>query len=342
MKMRVIAFSENGCRTSLRLKEAFPDEDIELFCKTTHDNLGITRIKEKTSEWVGTAFRECDSIVFVGAIGIAVRYIAPYIQKKDVDPAVISMDEHATFIIPLLSGHIGGSNKLAGEIADRLDSTLVLTTATDINGKFSVDTFAVENGLHIESLDLAKDTSARILNDRFVGFCSRYPVSGNLPMGLTVAEEGVFGVCISPDIKDKPFKKTLNLVPKDVYIGLGCKRGVSPRHMAQLVKRILEENNIDCRRVAALGSITLKSDEPAILRLSEKLNVPVSFYTAEELNAIEGTFSESPFVKKITSVDCVCERSSIACGGKELVVRKTLEDGATVAVSINRKEIGFI
>ena len=204
MRINAVAFSTNGCRTAIRLKEAFPEEDLRIFAKTQCDTLGVERIEGKTSEWTGKSFEECDAIVFIGAIGIAVRYIAPYIKSKATDPAVIGMDEHGHWTVALLAGHIGGANALTARIAERLGSEPIITTATDLNGKFSVDTFATVNDLRIMGLKTAQDVSVRVLDGAFVGFTTEIPVKGDLPAGLTPADSGEFGVSISIDVEKKP------------------------------------------------------------------------------------------------------------------------------------------
>ena len=169
MRINVIAFSSNGCATALRLGEVLRDENIRLFCKTSSETHGLEPVSGKVRDWVGASFEECDAIVFIGATGIAVRYIAPFIRGKDVDPAVVCMDELGRWAIALLSGHIGGCNELTVRIADAMGAEAIVTTATDLNGRFSVDTFAARNDLRISSLKVAKDVSARVLDGRFVG-----------------------------------------------------------------------------------------------------------------------------------------------------------------------------
>ena len=118
MKVKAIAFSTQGCRTLKKLEGMF--DDIELFSKTRADSLGIQSVKN-LDDWTKESFGSCDALIFVGAMGICVRHIAPYLKSKDVDPAVIDIDEMARFTIPVSSGHIGGGNELALKIADYLE-----------------------------------------------------------------------------------------------------------------------------------------------------------------------------------------------------------------------------
>lgn len=332
MRIEAVAFSTNGCRTAMRLKDAFPEEDVRIHCKTKSDTLGVDLIEGPVSRWTQEMWDQTNAIVFIGALGIAIRYIAPCVKSKKTDPAIVGMDEHGKWAIALLSGHIGGCNELTQRIADRLGSEPIITTATDLNGKFSVDTFAARNGMRIMSMGIAKDVSAKVLDGSFVGFCSDIPIEGTFPNGIVEADSGEFGVCVSRDPKKKPFDVTLNLVPMDVTIGLGCKRDTDPEKLKAFVKRILAEDGIAPERVAAVASIDLKKDEAAIIETARMLRAPLTFYTADELNALEGVFSRSEFVNHITSVDCVCERSAVACGGKDFVRRKTPEDGMTIAI----------
>lgn len=333
MRINAVAFSTNGCRTAIRLKDVLKDEDVRLFAKTTSDSLGLERIEGSVKKWTEISFQECDAIVFIGALGIAVRYIAPFIKSKDTDPAVVCMDEHGKWTIALLSGHIGGCNRLTERIAVGLGSEPIITTATDLNGKFSVDTFASLNGLRISSLKIAKDVSARVLDGRFVGFRSEIPVDGTFPSGITEAESGEFGVVISTDPNLKPFGKTLSLIPMDIVLGVGCKRDTDPEKLSTFVSETLDGLGISSKRIGTIASIDLKKDEGAILRLAESLRAPALFYTSEELNALEGEFSRSEFVHSVTSVDCVCERSAAkASGGNDFIIRKTARDGMTLAI----------
>ena len=330
MKVRGIAFSTQGCRTLLRLKDLF--DDIEMFSKTRADSLGIEKVEGPLDDWVKESFESADALVFVGALGICVRHIAPYLKSKDKDPAVIDIDEIARFTIPVSSGHIGGGNELALKIADFLESTPVITTATDLHGLFAVDVFATKNKLSIQRLYLAKEASSRILHDEFIGFVSRNGYEGTIPKGLTESEKGEFGICISTDSEDKPFDSTLLLVPRDISIGVGCKKDTDPKKLSDFVRETLKNEGIYKLRVGSISSIDIKSKEKAILDLGEEYGVKPSFYTSDELMSLKGEFSKSEFVRSVTSVDCVCERSAAYSGG-ELILKKTAKDGMTIALA---------
>lgn len=333
MKVKAIAFSTQGCRTLQRLEGFF--DDIELYSKTRADSLGIPTV-DNVDDWVREAFKTCDALIFIGALGICVRHIAPYLKSKDRDPAVIDIDEIARFTIPVSSGHIGGGNELALKIADYLDSTPVITTATDLHGLFAVDVFATKNRLSIQRLYLAKEASSRILHDEYIGFVSRNGYDGKLPKGLTESSEGEFGICISTESEDKPFGSTLLLVPQDISVGIGCRKDTDPKKLSDFVKETLWKEGIYKLRVGSISSIDIKSDERAIHELGYEYNIKPHFYSADELMSLEGEFSKSEFVRSVTSVDCVCERSA-AYGGGKIILKKTARDGMTIALA--KKEI---
>ena len=147
---------------------------------------------------VEEAFRRCDLLVFVGASGIAVRKIAPYVRDKFQDPAVLCLDEYGRFVIPLLSGHVGGANAFARFLGRKLGAAVAISTATDLNRRFAVDVFAVQNGLRIGSREKAKRVSAALLRGEEVAFSSDFPLrdTEKLPEGLVAKPPAEGQLCI--------------------------------------------------------------------------------------------------------------------------------------------------
>ena len=194
-----------GCRTF-----ALPK-----FCGAGDEPLTLS-----AADWAGQGFAQADALIFCCAAGIAVRAVAPHVKDKRTDPAVLVLDEGGTFVIPLLSGHLGGANALALDLADKLSATPVLTTATDVNHLFAVDVFAKGNDLYIEDMALAKAVSAALLAGEKVGFRSDLSVEGMLPRGLTEGDASL-GIYVSAG-EGTPFPRTLRLIPRRYVAGLGC------------------------------------------------------------------------------------------------------------------------
>ena len=223
MRLSVVAFTAAGADLAVRAARALE--------KNGHTLLDIRVIKSgvskelcSLSEWTRTAF-DSDGIIFVGACGIAVRAIAPYIRDKMTDPAVVSIDERGRFAVSLLSGHVGGANELASQVAAAVGGTPVISTATDLSGLFAVDVWAVKQNLYICERTLAKSVSAALLDRKLVGFRSDFPVAGPLPAGL-IKGSAPLGVYVTLDRHQNPFEQTLHLEPRIVTVGVGCRRGV--------------------------------------------------------------------------------------------------------------------
>ncbi len=331
----IFAFSRQGCTTARRIMAACPDVRWKSF---TMERFGEADFAPITQTCYGESFAESERMVFVGSCGIAVRKIAPFVHDKRTDPAVICVDEKGTFVIPLLSGHIGGANALARHIAENLHATPVITTATDINRKFSVDTWATENGCVLSSMKLAKAVSAAIL-EQDIPLKSDFPITGSLPNGVISGETGNLGIYLTLSDKE-PFENTLRLIPKVLHLGIGCRRGIEKEAIERAVTRVFNENSLDFRAVQSAASIDLKKDEEGLLSFCKEQNIPIRFYSAPELEAVPGEFTPSPFVQKVTGVDNVCERAALI-GAEDLIVRKTACHGVTVAVAKRKWEVHF-
>lgn len=287
---------------------------------------------------MGALFSDNEALIFIGACGIAVRAIAPFIKSKTTDPAVIVIDDQARYVIPILSGHIGGANNLAVKIAENLGAAAVITTATDLAGKFSCDAWAVQHGCAISSMEMAKKVSAAILK-KDIPIVSEYPLPSLLPLGLVPASSGEIGIYLGVHVRE-PFKVTLRLIPRTLVLGIGCRRGIESGHLLSQVKSVLADNGLDIRAVGKIASIDVKKDEEGLISLAHELDAKLEFFSADELNAAEGTFDESAFVKDTVGTGNVCARSAVCAGGK-LIVGKCVLDGVTVAVAEEEGRFAF-
>ena len=192
---------------------------------------------EPLSQWTGRMFAEKRGMIFVSAAGIAVRAIAPWVRDKMTDPPVVSVDEGAQFVIPLLSGHVGGANGLARRIAEWLRSTPVITTATDVNGKFAVDLFASVYHMVITDRKEAKNISAAVLEGKHIGVFSDLPLK-TLPEGFILGKHLEKNIQITVNTELMP--DSLRPVPKAVILGVGCRRETDPEYMKEKVCAFLK------------------------------------------------------------------------------------------------------
>lgn len=287
----------------------------------------------------------CDAIIFVGATGIAVRAIAPFICGKAVDPAVLVIDEAGRYVISLLSGHLGGANALARTAASLIEAEPIITTATDAESAFAVDTFAKENGFLLTDLRKAKEVSAKVLRGEKLRIYSDIPMERLVQRPARHEAELVSAQDIDrADIVISYRTKLLNqatglrLIAKRVHVGLGARKGVTQAEVAAAVATCLEDAGIDPRAVVALASIDLKKQEAGILAYSYESGVPFVTYTAEELQTVEGAFAGSSFVQSVTGVANVCERAAAYAAGRsghaEVLVHKTIHGSVTTAVAV--------
>ncbi len=338
MKTAIFAFSRQGCFTAERIMKYLIGGENRKFVPERFATAGFCQIAKPTEPFYGEQFQWANALIFVGACGIAVRAIAPHIRSKTTDPAVLCIDEQGKFVIPLLSGHIGGANKLALELAEELNAQAVITTATDINCRFSVDSWAVQNDFMIGNMTIAKEISAAIL-EHDIPLSSSLPIVSDLPDGMFLSDAGEIGIYIGWQ-KFNPFHKTLNLIPKILHLGIGCRKGIDCDTIRETIAEVFEREKIDKRSIKCISSIDLKANEEGLLEFSQRENLPIIFYSAEELNAVPGSFSGSDFVKKIAGVDNVCERAAMI-GAEKLVLKKTALNSITVAIAAERKEVSF-
>ncbi len=322
-KYKFICFTNNGQELAERILRllsgtreiVFFDDELDSF---TRKNFSVSNV-----------------LVFIGAAGIAVRAIAPYISDKTTDPAVLVIDEKGCFVIPILSGHIGGAVKEAKKISGLIGATAVITTATDINGEFAVDVFAIDNDMFISDMEKAKEYTAKLLRDgkNYYGIdeeFSDYICVNDMPDNIE-EDGGREGFIISPK---KRKGGVLQLIPRCIVIGMGCRKDVPGDVLYEFCLEKLRENNIDPKAVKVLVSIDLKRDEKGMIDIADKLKVPFMTFTPDSLNAQKGSFKRSSFVKEVTGVDNVCERAVAAYGIKKLLVKKTSSKGMTFAAGI--------
>lgn len=378
MIVQIAFFTEQGRKTAYQIENQIENQtgnqmenqmEADFVCDF------YDKSKCTLSEWTQKAFFGKSALIFVGAAGIAVRTIAPFVQDKLTDSPVIVVDEKGKFVIPILSGHVGGANELSRLVAGKIGATAVITTATDINDVFSIDVFAVRNHLEIMKKKGIQHVSSKLLRHEVVTIS--FPLERRASISGYVSEQEDISSCISenadvssdiPENADVPSDipggfiyvkypprrnidviisdddevldlAVLPLRPRTKVLGVGCKQG----RTCEDIERIIEECGVQMHEVCAIASIDVKKNEAGLIELAGKNRLDFVTYTAEELMQAEGEFTASEFVKNTVGVDNVCERAAVLCAGKngKLIQKKAAGNGVTLAVAQRDWRISF-
>lgn len=341
MRIEIASFTRNGARLAATLADQLRAQGDNARAWTAAryaEEAGLSPM-ESAAAWAKQAFPASDALIFVGAAGIAVRSVAPLLRSKLTDPAVVSVDEAGSFAVALVSGHLGGANRLARRIAVLTGGQSVVSTATDVNKLFSVDEWISRSGMALVNPRAVRAFAAALLEDQPVGLSSEFPVQGALPCGLVWAQSGAVGLHVGVR-RDAPFDATVCAVPKIVTLGIGCRRNTAMEAIEDAVALALDSANLRPESLCGAASIDLKKDEPGLLAFCESRKLPIRFFSAAELNAVPGAFTASARVLRVTGVDNVCERAAVLAGGK-LIARKFANNGVTVALAISDFHLSF-
>lgn len=349
MKTALILVSEGGKETARKLAAEW--NGMEMY--TTARTEGYTHL-ESLAVWMEQAFGQYDAFVFIGAMGICVRAIAPHVRDKHTDPAVICVDSTGRYVVPVLSGHIGGANRLAEDLAHTLGAEPVITTQSDRTGLWPLDTLGQRFGWHTQT------TESGSLNTCISLFVSGKPTAlllevrdrstdwleAHLPAQVQVftrLEDIDFThfqllLCVSPRIPLQVPVPTVCYVPAIVHIGLGLARQAGPTdEVIEKMYGTLAENGICRQAIASLSSITDKKDEPVLQALGKEY--PVTLYTAEELARVEVPHP-SETVQKHMGTASVSEAAAIlSSGNPDLLLPKIKGINYTVAASVDSRSL---
>ncbi len=340
-KTAIIYITDNGLSLAERIKGLYPDAMIERF----------------SSGAVHELWKENKNLIFIMATGIVVRTIAPLIKDKRTDPAVVVLDEKGDFAIGFLSGHLGGANDLAREIANFLGGEAVITTASDANNMTSIDLWAGDNNLAVEDWNLLPQIGTRLLNNGALRIClEQSAVSSQkseikLPDDFLKVSEPRFADVIITNKKDVYLKQAscsegtecsanscrvkaqLYLRPKNLAVGIGCNSGTSADEIENAVKTVVEENNLSFLSIHSIATIEIKGNEEGLRAFADKYGFTITTFTADELNTVEGV-SKSDAVFKATGANAVSEPAALlASGSDKLIVPKQKIGNVTIAIA---------
>lgn len=353
MQLSIMSFTGKGILLSDRIRKMPQCWTVKCFtkCKTAiPEKTGqeeVIYVTQSISEWAGEQMHRKNILLFIGACGIAVRAIAPHLVDKLHDSPVLVMDEEGKFVIPILSGHVGGANEIAKLLADTLQATAVITTATDVNHQFAVDVFAQRNAFIITDKSKIARISSKILSGKTITAAietGHWNGTGELPVQLQLVS---YPPCEPVDfvISSEPedFDAELVLIPREYVIGIGCRKGKGEQELFSWIQNNINHIGITMEQIYAIASIDRKKEEEGLVALTQEQRIPFLTYSAEELEKVQGDFEESAFVKETVGVSNVCERAALLAAGEggSLVYGKHAEDGMTIAIAKRKWSVSF-
>ncbi|MDO0823743.1 cobalt-precorrin 5A hydrolase [Desulfosporosinus nitroreducens] len=357
-KAALVTLTDRGLDTILRIGEGLPNaigREYYLHEKVLNqsnyhgDSQSSQSFKIKSfsrlSDIIPSLWQEFSVLIFVMASGIVVRQIALLIEGKDRDPAVLVLDEEGKFVIPLLSGHLGGANAWAHQISEQIGAVPVITTATDVRGMVAPDEYARRYGWKVEPVDHLPAVNRLLLEQKQLNVWASYPLTPEHETWvkdthycfLSEKEKDKANVIIDAFPNSNIKADCLYLVPPILSIGVGCRRGVASDVILERIKLAIEQLGASLKAIAGIYSIDLKSNEVGLIEVAKYLRVPFRTFRADELQSVnlQEQLSRSNFVSEKIGVDGVCEAASLL-GAKRgrLVLSKTKGQGVTVAISI--------
>ncbi|WP_417914684.1 cobalt-precorrin 5A hydrolase [Candidatus Electronema sp. JM] len=318
-RIAIIALTKGGSLLAERLAALLPGSEQ-------------IRSRGKVQETLARAWQQdYDSLICIMAAGIVVRCIAPLLRDKTTDPAVVVCDEQGQFAISLLSGHLGGGNALARQLAALLNGQAVITTASDVLGQTALDIWARDLGLIVADKSRLTQVMAKLVNSGSITLCSDYPLPPLPPDIILIDKREQADLRVTCRTAQWPRQALLH--PKALVAGIGCNRNTPAAEIAEALRHACAENGLALQSISRLASIDLKQDEPGLLAFSEQSGLPLDFYTAAQLNSAADS-SSSAAVLRATGAKAVAEPAAVlSAGGGQLAVRKRKSANVTVAIA---------
>ncbi|BBO75986.1 cobalt-precorrin 5A hydrolase [Desulfosarcina widdelii] len=342
-KIAVWTLTAQGLALARRIQQ---HRAVEVFASqrlTDESTAGDLSPFERLADALAQQFNRYTGHIFIMATGIVVRCIVPLLRHKTFDPAVAVMDDRGRFVVSLVSGHLGGANRLTRQVAELLEATPVITTATDVNEKPAIDILAQEQGLAIENPEAIKTVNMAILDGTPIGVYDPGDwLHRRLPEAFSLSQDQLnerlppsVSACVWIDdtIGDIP-SDFLVLRPPSLVAGIGCNRHTPAQEIGEFLLNVMEDFGLALKSLTAIASIDLKSDEIGLCEIAEKMNLPLQFFSKDELARVESVPTPSSLVAKHIGVPSVCEAAAIlASRNGQLIVPKHNTRNVTVAIA---------
>lgn len=333
-KVAILAITKNGIKIAATIKQFFPSWEIFAPSKFQDNAVSATWYEEQTSTKVADLFGKFDGLVCLFSLGAAIRLIAPFLKDKKTDPAVIVIDDKASFVISALSGHLGGANELAEEIAKKIGAAPVITTAADVNKTIPVDLVGREFGWKIDGDSSVTRISALMVNEEKIGI---YQDAGeknwwksDLPKNVTVYQSidkmtgsdcKAYLIISDRIIDDTIAEKSVIYRPQTLVVGIGLHGDTTKEKIKECLGVSLRKYGLSAKCIARLVSIKKPKDVQGLIDAAREMQVPLEYFDREELAEITIP-NPSQMVEAFEGTPSVSEAAAIKSSGGKLVVEK--------------------
>jgi cobalt-precorrin 5A hydrolase len=351
----IIALTKKGVETGTKISAALRKLEIKngLFSPEQCVQGWAMPLDMRLVEFVKDVFGKVDAIVGIMATGIIVRAIAPCLKSKLSDPAVVCVDVSGRFAISLLSGHYGGANELTRIIAREIGAIPIVTTASDVMGKISIDEVARLLRCNIENPDSLVAVNSALVNGKHVALVlvGDVKIPTNMILGYDIkrAKSAEHAIKILENFDagaiitegkvptEKLPKPVTILTPKKIIVGIGARKNSSENEIIEAVNSALARVNVPLERVDGLATVDIKKNSIGMIGAAEKLGLTLDFHSVDALRSVkhESLSPDSKLVKEKIGVGGVCERAALITAEKnaKLILKKMKMNGVTVAIS---------
>lgn len=349
MKLAIVALTAQGLKLARKIGEAY-SFPCQIYYPAETEIENVITFNAPLKSLVQEKFGEYEQWLFIMSLGIVVRVIAPYIKDKYSDPAVVVMDEQGQHVISVLSGHLGGANALAKEIASIIGAKPVITTASDLQGKIALDVLAGKKGLALEPKEnIVFLNSALVKGKEVVVYYDNSLTNPEKlkelvenwaivkPLDQWEEQKGEAIAFFTSSYLKFPQKPFLYLRPKNLILGIGCRAGTTKEEILKAIYGALKKAKRSVLSLKAICSVDIKAQEAGLLEAAQTLGIPLKFFTREEIHHkfnTEKNLNRSEFVQEKIGVEGVCEPTALLGGNSaRLILPKTLWPKVTVAIA---------
>jgi cobalt-precorrin 5A hydrolase len=351
----IIGITRRGVETALKIKAALDKagQNSTVYAPKKYSQQGVVVLDKKVGDFIKDTYNSVDAMVAVMATGIIIRAVAPLLESKLTDPAVVGVDATGKFVISLLSGHYGGANELTRTIAAGIGATPVITTASDVTGKQSVDELAKTLHLTIQNPDSLVAVNSAIVNgdrlvlvlagdvkvstDNIVGYEIKKAENGDKAMQLINDFDAGVIVTRQP-LSIANFVKPFTILrTKNVVVGLGARKESSKESIIEAINKALEQTHIPLASVNSFATVDIKRSSKPLVDAVKGFGLPLEFLSVDALRSLnhKDLSPDSKMVQEKIGVGGVCERAALIVAGKnaKLILKKTKLNGVTVAIA---------